>query len=143
MMNSEESKATVARFFELTNRRDYDAAESLLHDELVWWLAGDPDKFFMAGNKSKEEAMSGLRQTATMSPDGMILTPTGWIVEGNKVALEARVEGTFFNGDRYVNDFHFLIELRDGKILLIKEYFDTQTANDVFAKVISDANAAG
>ncbi len=138
-MSDRDSKAIVARFFEMTNQREYDAAEALLHDDLDWWLAGDPEKFFMAGSKSKEEAMTGLRQTATMSPDGMTLTPTGWVVDGDKVALEASVEGTFFNGDRYVNEFHFLIEVRDGKILRIKEYFDTQTANDVFSKVIQDA----
>ena len=138
-MNSDDSKALISRFFELTNLREYDAAEQLLHDDLVWWLAGDPEKFFMAGDKTKEEAMTGLRQTATMSPSGMTLTPTGWVVDGDRVAMEGRVEGEFFNGDRYVNDFHFLIEVRDGKIFRIKEYFDTQTAADVFSKVISEA----
>ena len=141
-MSKEDNKNIVARFFELTNQRDYDAAEELLDEDLVWWIAGDPDKFFLAGNKTKAESMAGLRQTATMAPAGMTLTPTGWVVEGDKVALEASVVGSFFNGDPYLNDFHFLIELRNGKILLIKEYFDTQTANDVFTKVIGEAQAA-
>ena len=95
-MSNEDNKNIVARFFELTNQRDYDAAEELLDEDLVWWIAGDPDKFFLAGNKTKAESMAGLRQTATMAPAGMTLTPTGWVVEGDKVALEASVVGSFF-----------------------------------------------
>ena len=65
-VSSQDNKNIVARFFELTNQRDYDAAEELLDDDLVWWLAGDPEKFFLAGNKTKAESMQGLRQTATI-----------------------------------------------------------------------------
>ena len=141
-MSDSDNKAVVERFFQLLNERDYDTAEELLDDEMIWWNAGDPDRFFLAGSRTKEEALAGLRGNAEMAPGGMICVPTGWVVEGDKVAMEATVDGKFFNGDRYVNEFHFLIELRNGKILLIKEYFDTQTCNDVFTKVIEDFNAA-
>ena len=138
-MNDSDSKAIVEKFFTFARFRDFDNAEDLLDDNLVWWVAGDPKLFPMAGTQNKEEVMQGLKRTASASPSGMEFTPTGWVVEGDKVALEAVVDGDFANGEHYHNEYHFLCEVKNNKITLIKEYFDTLTAHVVFAKGIEDA----
>jgi uncharacterized protein len=35
------------------------------------------------------------------------------------------------NGKTYQNKYHFLFQVRDGKIQAVKEYLDTTHANDV------------
>jgi len=35
------------------------------------------------------------------------------------------------NGKLYNNRYHFLIEIRDGKIQAVREYLDTMHANEV------------
>lgn len=65
-------------------------------------------------------------------PDGLQLTPTGWTVEGDRVALEMESLGTKVNGTVYNNLYHFLLILRTGKIAVIREYMDTLHVKEVF-----------
>jgi ketosteroid isomerase-like protein len=53
------------------------------------------------------------------------------IAEGNKVAVEASSEGEHVSGLTYSNDYHFLFEFNDGKLLRLKEYMDTEQVTDV------------
>jgi uncharacterized protein len=48
------------------------------------------------------------------------------IAEGNMVFAEHRISATLPNGRQYVNDYCFAYEVRDGKILHIREYMDTR-----------------
>jgi ketosteroid isomerase-like protein len=41
------------------------------------------------------------------------------------VTVEATVTATLANGNRYVNDYCFVFELRDGLISRVREYVDT------------------
>ena len=51
---------------------------------------------------------------------------------GSKVALEVESRGELTNGRIYDQRYHFLIELRDGKICAVREYLDTQHAHSVW-----------
>ena len=48
------------------------------------------------------------------------------IAEGPMVVAEHRISATLPNGRSYVNDYCFAYEVRDGKILSIREYMDTR-----------------
>jgi len=48
------------------------------------------------------------------------------------VAVEAESYAELHNGRLYRNSYHFLFELEDGKIKLIREYLDTQHVIDTF-----------
>jgi uncharacterized protein len=48
------------------------------------------------------------------------------IAEGPMVVAEHRISATLPNGRAYVNDYCFAYEVRDGKILNIREYMDTR-----------------
>jgi ketosteroid isomerase-like protein len=45
--------------------------------------------------------------------------------DGDRVTVEATVTATLANGNRYVNDYCFVFELRDGLISRVREYVDT------------------
>ena len=51
--------------------------------------------------------------------------------EDDRVAVEAESEGTHVSGVRYQNYYHFLFILKDSKVLLLKEYMDTEKVTDI------------
>ena len=51
--------------------------------------------------------------------------------EDDSVAVEAESEGMHVSGVMYQNFYHFLFIFKDGKVLLLKEYMDTEKVTDV------------
>ena len=54
------------------------------------------------------------------------------VAEGDRVAIEADAHGKLTNGKVYRNQLHLLVELRDGKITAVREYFDTMHTCELF-----------
>jgi hypothetical protein len=54
--------------------------------------------------------------------------------EGDRVAIEAETRGTLPDGRVYTNMYHYLFTFRDGLVWRVKEYLDTQSAAEFFAK---------
>ena len=48
--------------------------------------------------------------------------------EEERVAVEINREAVHAAGGTYNNQYHFLLRIKDGKILELKEYMDTQLA---------------
>ena len=59
------------------------------------------------------------------------MTPKGLTAEGDRVAVEAESYGEMATGKIYNNLYHFLLEVRDGKIHAVREYLDTMHAKEV------------
>ncbi len=51
--------------------------------------------------------------------------------EGERVAVEASSSGVHASGQRYKNQYHFLFEFRNGRVLHLKEYMDTEQVTDI------------
>ncbi|WP_236567170.1 nuclear transport factor 2 family protein [Nocardia sp. CY41] len=49
----------------------------------------------------------------------------GFYADGNRVIVEETMSATLANGNRYVNDYCLVFELRDGLIHRVREYLDT------------------
>ena len=64
-------------------------------------------------------------------------TPTRLIDGGEVVVLQAMGKNLTRDGQRYDNDYVFVIHFRDGKITRYEEYCDT----DLIARVLPDRNA--
>lgn len=64
-------------------------------------------------------------------PDGLSYTVHAVTAEGNRVAVEATGRGRHASGKDYVNHYHFLFTWRDGELLELKEYMDTETVTEV------------
>ena len=54
-----------------------------------------------------------------------------------RVAIEVSSSGDLKNGRKYRQEYHFLIEFRDGKICAVREYLDTHHAHDVWIAKVS------
>ena len=51
--------------------------------------------------------------------------------EGDRVAVEAESRGVHASGLPYNNYYHFLFRFRDGELVRLTEYMDTELATDV------------
>ena len=121
----------VRSFFENFSEGKVDAALALMADTATWWVAGNPQKFALAGTKTKAQFAELVRGIGAAMPKGLRVTPTGLTAEGDRVAVEAESYGETVHGKIYNNRYHFLIEVRNGKIEAVREYLDTMHAKEV------------
>ena len=119
-------------FFERFNDNDVAGAVDLLADDATWWLAGKPDKLPGTGLLNKAQITEVFRRMSARLPEGLRMTVTGTLTEGDRVSAEVVSHGVLANGRVYDNAYHMLITLRDGRIAAVKEYYDTQHVWDTW-----------
>ena len=128
MTTTETNKQTVARFLELFSAGAVAETMAMMTDDATWWVAGTMP---ISGTYDKvqfEKLLSGVLDVCT----GPIrIEPRNWTAEGDRVALEAESFVDTRNGRTYNNLYHFLFEVRDGKIAAVKEYLDTMHTNAI------------
>ncbi|QIB66269.1 DUF3565 domain-containing protein [Kineobactrum salinum] len=64
-------------------------------------------------------------------PEGLHYTIHATTAEADRVAVEATGAGQHVSGKSYVNHYHCLFTWRDGKLLELKEYMDTEVVTEV------------
>lgn len=125
------NKALVAEFMEVFGSGDVDRILSFMDESATWWVAGNIDG--ISGTKDKQgfgEMLAGLSQ---LTKTGAIsLTPLAWTAEGDRVAVETESYSELNNGRVYNNLYHFVFEVRDGKIQKVKEFLDTEHTRAIF-----------
>lgn len=131
MENTETNKKLVADFFSHFGRKDVQGALGMMTPDATWWIGGKPALFPLCGLKTKAQIGEILNSLVPGTKDGLRITPKGMIAEGSKVACEAESYGVLANGRVYNNEYHFLIEIRDGQVSSVKEYLDTMHTADV------------
>jgi uncharacterized protein len=127
-MSVEENKKIAAAFFENLSSGNGAAVMNALADTATWWLAGN---FPQAGTKTKKEFAELVGSLGPKIDGPLTVKPTGVTAEGDRVAVEAESHAKMKNGKVYQNKYHFLLEIRDGKIQKVKEYLDTTHAEQV------------
>jgi ketosteroid isomerase-like protein len=130
-MSAEDNKKVVLSFFENFSAGKAEAALGQMADNATWTVMGRPERFALAGTKTKAQFTELLKGIGAAMPKGLRLTPKGITAEGNRVAVEAESYGEHANGKVYNNQYHFLIEVQNGKIQAVREYLDTIHAQDV------------
>lgn len=130
-MSLESNKQLVATFFACFGRKDVQGALDMMSADATWWIGGKPALFPICGLKSKSQIADILNSLVPTTKDGLAITPRSMIAEGDKVACEAESLGVLGNGRTYNNEYHFLVEIRDGKIASVREYLDTMHTADV------------
>ena len=127
-MSTENSKQIVLGFFENLNAGNAAAALDALGDSATWWIQGN---FPLSGTRTKAQFVELLGQLGAAIDGALSLRVKGVTAEGDRVAVEAESFAKMKNGKTYQNRYHFLCEVRDGKIQAVREYLDTMHANEV------------
>lgn len=129
MNDLEANKNVVKRLFTAFGNADIAQIVDLLHDEATWWVSGSLSISGAYTKAEMEKLLVGMHELV----DGAIkLTPQGFTAEGNRVAVEAESMANTKSGRVYNNLYHFLFEIKDGKVFRVKEYMDPMHVHAVF-----------
>jgi ketosteroid isomerase-like protein len=119
------NKQLSLEFLQLAFANRTTEAIAMMHPDLTWWVSGDPERLKVSGLKNRAQAERLLHGVARAVPGGMKILIQGVTAEGNRVAVEIEADGAWHDGRRYRNRYHFMIEVREGKIAGVREYMDT------------------
>ncbi|MGE3141818.1 MAG: nuclear transport factor 2 family protein [Hyphomonadaceae bacterium] len=118
-MSVAQNKQTALRFLQSMADGAIDAA--LLHPQAMFWT-------FRMGDTPRDKFLAMMEGAKKMAPNGMKMHIRTATAEEDRVSVEAKGECTLANGFQYDNTYHFLFEVRDGKIFRMREYNDPRLA---------------
>ena len=121
---SEENKDIAIKFFEALSSGS-EAYLDFYNDDSIIWTAGDNS---IGGTRTKQEIVDFAQGILSAFPEGIKFNITGITAENERVAVEVSGEAIHASGEDYNNEYHFLLKIKNGKILELKEYMDTQLA---------------
>jgi ketosteroid isomerase-like protein len=124
-MSLEDNKALVKKFWVAFSESRLDDALAMLADDATWWIGGE---LAISGKYAKPDFVKLVSGIVPEFPKGIQVTPTVLTAEDNRVAMEAVSYGERSNGRIYNNFYHFQHEIRDGKLVAVREYLDTDHA---------------
>ena len=119
-----QNKQIAIEFFEALSAGS-DKYLDFYTDDSIIWTAGNNA---IGGTRTKEEVVGFAQNILSAFPSGINFIITGITAEDQRVAVEISGEAIHASGETYNNKYHFLLRIKDGKILELKEYMDTQLA---------------
>ena len=132
-MSLEQNKQMAMDLLRASAVHDGERFSELMHPDATYWTLGKPHLFAYCGEKTRDEICAYM-STPSIFPGGVEVTFGDITAEGDRVAIEAETRGTLPDGRVYTNMYHYLMTFRDGKIVRVKEYLDTQSAAEFFSK---------
>ncbi len=133
-MAAEQNKAVVEKFLGHFDRFEMDEALSLLKEDATWQIMGTPELFPFAGVHTKADMANIWGTLGEFMPNGMDTKICGLIADGDRVSVELESHGVAHDGRVYNNHYHDIFVVRDGAIIEVREYFDTQHVADMFLR---------
>ena len=128
---TEINKARVRKFLDSFSNGSVPRILENLHEDALWWVPGTLPG--LSGSYTMAQISELLAPMGTLYKPGTLrVTPLEMTAENDRVAVEASSYAELHNGRIYNNSYHFLFELRDGKISQVKEYMDTHHAWETF-----------
>jgi len=128
MTLEQRNKELVCEFFAILNRGDVPAIAAAYADDGRLETMG---RTLISGKYNKAQILAAAGQILDVFPEGLRFTIDGMTAEGERVAVEAHSEGRHVSGKLYSNEYHFLFQFRDGKLVLLREYMDSERVTDI------------
>jgi uncharacterized protein len=129
VMSQEAYKQIVTHHFDLMNKGKYIEALVDFADDMVWWVAGSDNH---GGSNSKRQLIDAYtNRLPSYFPNGFKQTIDVMFGEGDWVAALGRNQTELSGvGKRYLNEFAWIFKFRGGKVIMLREYFDTAHARE-------------
>ncbi|AEG49566.1 hypothetical protein Sphch_1886 [Sphingobium chlorophenolicum L-1] len=138
-MGEQDNKRVAIDFIERFSAGNLDHAHELLSEDLVWEVAGNPPISGTFGKKEFRANNLKILDTFVAWPKWIVDSA---IVEGEKVAILSHSAADTPGGFQYRNKFMMLCTVRDGKILHVIEYMDTQHVAELLEAASAEAQAS-
>ncbi len=127
-MGIEENKRIIRDFMEATSAGDVERIVAAYAEDGILQTMG---RTLISGTYTREQVAAAAGHIFEIFPEGITFTIHGMTAEGDRVAVEAESLGRHVSGKIYNNKYHFLAQLRDGKITRWTEYCDTELITDI------------
>jgi uncharacterized protein len=117
----------VRHFFDTLSAGEFEQLRMLLHENAVWGIMatgiqGAGDKH---GRKEIiDDFLKPIREGLFEPRDPKVVIQH-LVVQGPYAAVEAKGLGKFKNGKDYNNRYAFFLEIKDDKIIALREYMDS------------------
>ena len=121
---SDQNKTITKEFFEALSNGSDKYLDFYTDESIIWTAGGNA----IGGTRTKKEVVSFAQNILSAFPTGITFNIKGMTAEDERVAVEISGEAIHASGETYNNQYHFLLRIKDGKILELKEYMDTQLA---------------
>jgi ketosteroid isomerase-like protein len=127
-MTESPRKAIAARLIAAAGQGDADAVAALIADDFVLeQMVHDPDAGGSAAGTSYNRAsyLELLGYVRQLTRDGMNLAIERMVEEDGEVAVFGTSDAVSPGGWHYRNAYCWLLTFREGKVLRMREYYDT------------------
>ena len=121
------NKKLVEDFFSILSSGSQDYLDFYTEESNIW-TAGENA---IGGSRSKGEVVGFAKSILDSFPEGITFKVVNLVAENDCVAAEVEGSAMHVSGKPYNNKYHFLLKIKDNKILELKEYMDTQLAAKV------------
>lgn len=120
--------AAVTAFIGAMNRGDVPAIVDAYAEDGVLTTMGNT---LISGTFDKASIRAAAGSIFEVFPQGIAFEVHHMTAQEDRVAVEASSRGMHVSGREYRNHYHFLARLRDGKLILWKEYCDTEEITEI------------
>ena len=134
-MQTEETRALIARYLEARGANDAAALDSMLTDDAEWHLPVSAGAGPFVGREKVVEALTGGVSGKMFDLSTMKREPWKVIVDGDTAAVQQKLSATTVKGAEYINEYCWVYTCRDGKVARMVEYADTLHAGRVLGWV--------
>ncbi len=131
-MSVETNKEMVKSTWQAFVRGDLKSAFANMSDEVSWLIPGNL-KNLSGLRKGKTAILEFARNAAKIFPNGLQTQINRVYGDGDTVIMELTNRGKLANGKDYENEYCFVFEIESGKIRRVREYVDTQKANELMS----------
>jgi uncharacterized protein len=130
-MDLERNKQVIRGFFEAGNRGDIGQCMALLDDGVTWTTMGSTR--YSGSFKGKETLLSQVVEPLFgQLKRGIHSTIDNLVAEGDFVVAQTRGQAETQGGKSYDNRYCHIFRIRDGSIVEVTEYLDTELVSRVF-----------
>ena len=128
-MTATENKAIVTAIFNALAQGDSRPYAEAMADDFTWRPMGHG--IWGKAYEGKDVARTQLFAPLYAQYEGRpVTTPVNIFADGDHVIVEALGRATMKDGRPYNNRYCFVMRLRDGKFVEVREYLDTQLAEE-------------
>jgi ketosteroid isomerase-like protein len=128
MSEIERNKAVARQFIENMTNNNIAAIIESYDDDVKIYTMGNT---LISGVVNKTQAKEFAGQVLNAFPQGIKFVIHNLTAEEDRVAIEAESFATHVSGKYYNNKYHFFMRLKEGKVIELKEYMDTEMVTEV------------
>lgn len=129
-MTLTENKAIVQKFYDSANRGDMETCMGQLADDVIWTNIGST-KYSGAFHGKADLVTRLLQPVFGQLQAGISSTVENVVAEADWVVVQSRGTAATKDGRPYNNTYCHVFRIRNGKIVEVTEYLDTQLASTV------------